>query len=48
MENQNNSEAIIGNEQTKLDWNTPEVEVFSVKDTTLAGGPGATDSGFLS
>ncbi|GAB3514816.1 hypothetical protein [Emticicia fontis] len=48
MENQNNSEAIIGNEQTKLEWNSPEVEVLSVKDKTLAGASGLTDSGVFS
>lgn len=48
MENQYNSEEINSNDQTKLEWSAPEVEVFSVKETTLAGGPGSTDSGFLS
>lgn len=42
------SEEIILDQQVKLEWNTPEVEIFSVKDTTLAGGPGATDGGVLS
>lgn len=48
MENQFNSEQITNTEQTKLEWNTPEVEVFSVKETTLAGPLGSTDGGILS
>ncbi len=48
MGNQYNSEEITSTEQAKLDWNTPEVEIFPVKETTLAGGPGVTDSGILS
>ncbi|WP_337042139.1 hypothetical protein [Emticicia sp. 17c] len=36
------------NEQQKLAWSTPELEVFSVKDRTLAGGREVSDGGAFS
>lgn len=48
MTNQYNSEETTTNEQQKLAWSTPELEVFSVKEKTLAGPAGLTDSGIFS
>jgi hypothetical protein len=48
MENQFNSEEIISTEQSKLEWNTPEVEVFSVIETTLSSSSGSFDGVALS
>lgn len=35
-------------EEEKSVWNTPELEVFSIKDKTEAGSSGITDSGIFS
>ncbi|MFD2521508.1 hypothetical protein [Emticicia soli] len=43
MEKQYNTE-----EQPKLAWNTPEVEVLPINEITLAGAPGVVDAGFFS
>jgi len=43
MEKQYNTE-----EQPKLDWNTPEVEVLPINEKTLAGPAGVTDAGIFS
>ncbi|MFD2521510.1 hypothetical protein [Emticicia soli] len=43
MEKQYNTE-----EQPKLAWNTPEVEVLPINEITLAGAAGITDAGVLS
>jgi hypothetical protein len=34
--------------QTKGTWLAPELKVLDVSEHTLAGAPGATDSGILS
>ena len=43
MEKQYNTE-----EQPKLTWNTPEVEVLPINEITLAGPLGVSDAGVLS
>ena len=48
MNNQVNATENQEVEQQKSEWNTPELEVFSIKDKTEAGSSGITDSGVFS
>lgn len=39
---------ITSQDETKQTWYKPELELVSIKEQTLAGGPGVIDAGFLS
>lgn len=39
---------LLPQEKTKQTWSKPELELVSIKEQTLAGGPGFTDAGILS
>ncbi|WP_158237992.1 hypothetical protein [Emticicia sp. TH156] len=48
MNNQVTSKETQEVEQIKSTWNTPELEVFSIKDKTQAGPAGVSDAGIFS